>query len=38
MRYRCNLGLWVVVAMMVLPLGVIYLLGPSFIAVAEFFG
>jgi hypothetical protein len=37
MRYRCNLALWVVAAVMVLPFAVIGLLGPTFIAVSEAF-
>lgn len=38
MRYRCNLGVWVLAAFMVLPLAVIHLLGPAFIAVSSAFG
>jgi hypothetical protein len=37
MRYRCNLGIWVVVASMVLPFAVITFLGPVFIALQEAF-
>lgn len=35
MRYRCNLGLWVVAALMVLPYAVIVLLGPALIAISN---
>ncbi len=34
-RYRCSLGLWGLAALMVLPLAVITLFGPAFIAVSE---
>ena len=37
MRYRCNLGLWVVAALAFLPLAAIHLLGPAFITVTEAF-
>lgn len=37
MRYRCNLGLWVLAGLMMLPLAVIHLLGPAFIAVTSAF-
>lgn len=37
MRYRCNFALWVVAALMVLPLAVIHLLGPAFMAVSQAF-
>jgi hypothetical protein len=35
MRYRCNLGLWVVAAMMILPFAVITLLGPAMVALSS---
>lgn len=37
MKYRCNLGLWVVAAFMFLPYAVIILLGPALAAVSEAF-
>jgi len=37
MRYRCNLGLWVVAAMMILPYAVVTLLGPAMVAVSSAF-
>lgn len=36
-RYRCNLGLWVVAALSFSPFAVIHLLGPAFIAVGDAF-
>ncbi len=37
LRYRCNLGMWVLAALMVLPFAAITLLGPAFIAVSDVF-
>ena len=37
MRYRCNLGVWAVAGLMVLPFAVIWLLGPTMIALSEAF-